>query len=102
MTATWRTREELAHQVALLAKQDTPIRAMARALGVGRKIIRQLCAAHVNERASEHAAVTPRPRRAPRATKLDTWRPRLVELLTRFPDITAQRVFENYFQQCNL
>lgn len=94
MTAAWRTREELAHQVALLAKQGTPIRAMARALGVGRKLIRQLCAAHVDERAEEHVAVPPRPSRAPRATKLDKWRPRLVELLARFPDITAQRVFE--------
>jgi transposase len=94
MTAAWRTREELAHQVALLAKQGEPRRAIARALGVSRNTVRTLLAAHAQSRDAEHVAITPRPSRAPRASKIDAWRPRVAELLARFADITAQRVFE--------
>jgi predicted transcriptional regulator len=46
MTSAWRTREELAHQVALLAKQGASRRAIARALGVSRNTVRTLLAAH--------------------------------------------------------
>jgi transposase len=94
MTAVWRTREELVHQVLMLAKQGTPTRAIARALGVGRNTVRRVLAAHAGGREVEHVAVTPRPTRAPRTSKLDPWQRRITELLARFPDITAQRVFE--------
>ena len=94
MTAAWRNREELAHQVALLAKQGEPRRAIARALGVSRNTVRTLLAAHTQDRTVEQDAIPPRPKRAPRAAKIDAWRPRVAELMTRFADITAQRVFE--------
>jgi transposase len=94
VTAAWRNREELAHQVALLAKQGEPRRAIARALGVSRNTVRTLLAAHAEDRDTEHVAIPRRPSRAPRPTKLDPWRPRVAELMTRFADITAQRVLE--------
>lgn len=94
MTATWRSREELAHQVALLAKQGEARRAIARALGVSRNTVRALLAAQEQSRDVEHLAIAPRPTRAPRASKLDAWRPRVAELIAKFADITAQRVFE--------
>ena len=94
MTAVWRNREELVHQVALLAKQGTSRRAIARALGVSRNTVRLLLAAHELGREIEHVAITPRPTRAPRPAKVDAYKPRVAELLVRFPDITAQRVFE--------
>jgi transposase len=90
----WRNREELVHQVALLAKQGEPRRAIARALGVSRNTVRTLLAAHAQGRATEQVAITPRPSRAPRAKKTDAWRSRVAELMARFADITAQRVFE--------
>ncbi len=93
MTA-WRNREELVHQAALLAKQGESRRAIARALGVSRNTIRTVLAAHALGRATEQVAITPRPSRAPRAKKIDTWRSRIAELMARFADITAQRVFE--------
>lgn len=93
MTA-WRNREELVHQAALLAKQGEPKRAIARALGVSRNTIRTLLAAHALGRATKQVAITPRPSRAPRAKKTDAWRSRIGELMARFADITAQRVFE--------
>ena len=94
MTSAWRTREELAHQVALLAKQGESRRAIARALGVSRNTVRTLLAAHAQGRDTAQVAIAPRRTRAPRPSKLDTWRPRVAALLTRFADITAQRVFE--------
>lgn len=94
MTVTWRSREELAHQVALLAKQGAARRAIARALGVSRNTVRTLLEAHAQGRDTEHVAVTLRPSRAPRASKLDSYRPRVAELMAHFADITAQRVFE--------
>ncbi len=94
MTALWRTREELAHQVALLAKQGVLRRAIARALGIGRNTVRALLAAHEAGREAEHAALASPPPRTPRAAKVDAHKPRVAELIARFPDITAQRVFE--------
>jgi transposase len=90
VTAAWRTREELALQVALLAKQGEPRRAIARALGVSRNTVRSLLAVHAEDRATAHVAIPPRPTRAPRAAKIDAWRPRVAELMARFADITAQ------------
>jgi transposase len=94
MTSTWRSRAELAHQVTLLAKQGESRRAIARAVGVSRNTVRTLLAAHAQGRDTEHVALTPRPRRAPRAAKIDAWRSRIAELMAKFADITAQRVFE--------
>ena len=94
MTSTWRNREELAHQVALLAKQGEARRAIARALGISRNTVRTLLAAHAHDRDTEHVAIAPRPTRAPRASKIDAWRPRVAELMAKYADITAQRVFE--------
>jgi transposase len=94
MTSAWRTREELAHQVALLAKQGESRRAIARALGVSRNTVRTLLAAHARGRDTAQVALQPRRVRAPRPSKLDTWRPRVAVLMAKFADITAQRVFE--------
>ena len=94
MTARWRTREELAHQVALLATQGTSWRAISRALGVSRNTIRKILRTRSKERDAGHTALAPRPERVPRAAKTDAHRGRVDELLLRYPDITAQRVWE--------
>ncbi len=94
MTSAWRTRAELAHQVTLLAKQGASRRAIARALGVSRNTVRTLLAAHAEGRDTAQVAIAPRPRRAPRPSKLDAWRPRVAALMAKYADITAQRVFE--------
>jgi transposase len=94
VTRSWRTREELAYQIVTLEKQGEPRRAIARALGVSRNTVRAFLEAHAAGREVEHFALQPAPSRAPRPTKLDTFKPRVVELLARYPDITAQRVFE--------
>jgi transposase len=94
MTRTWRTREELVHAVVMLATKGEPRRAIARALGISRNTVRALLEAHEAGRETEHVALPTPPSRAPRPSKLDDHKTRVGELLLRFPDITAQRVFE--------
>ncbi len=96
MTATWNTREELVHQLVILCRQGLSRRALARSLGISRNTVKALLAAHQQARDAVKAdPAPPRPRpRVPRASKLDTFEARVVELLARYEDITAQRVFE--------
>ncbi len=95
MITAWRTREELAHLITLLAKQGATRRAIARALGVSRNTVRKLLEAHAAGREDvAQSAVPARPARAPRPSKLDAWKPRVAALIAKYADITAQRVFE--------
>ncbi len=94
MIAKWLTREDLVQQIVTLSKQRQSRRAIARALGVSRNTVRALLAAHDEGRETEHVAIERRPSRAPRAAKIDPWKPRVGEIMKRFPDVTAQRVYE--------
>lgn len=94
MSASWRSREELVHQIVSLARDGLSRRAITRAVGVSRNTVKAVLVAHEIGRETEHAAITPRPLRAPRSSMLDTLKPRIAELMTQFSDITAQRVFE--------
>lgn len=91
---SWRSREELVHQVVTLARAGTAQRAIARATGVSRNTVKAILEAHRTGRETERIAITTGPKRAPRASKLDAFKPRVAELMQRFADITAQRVFE--------
>jgi transposase len=99
MTATWRTREEMIHQLVTLHRQGVTRRAIARALGVSRNTVKALLENHAAAREQEHKALPPLPAQAPRASKVDAYEERFRELLVRYPDITAQRVFETLREQ---
>lgn len=88
------TRDELVHRVVTLSTQGLSRRAIARAVGISRNTVKAILGAHVRKRDEEHCALPARSGRAPRAQKLDPLAPRISELITRYPDITAQRVFE--------
>lgn len=94
MTARWHTREELLHQTVILAAQGISRRALSRSLGVSRNTIRALLVEHETSQAIPHSALPPAPKRAPRASPVDAFEPRIVALLAQYEDITAQRVFE--------
>jgi transposase len=96
VTGTWNNREELVHQIVTLARQKTPRRAIARALGISRNTVKSVLEEHSAKREREHSALgeIARPSRAPRASKLEPYRSRVMQLLEQYPDITAQRVFE--------
>ena len=88
------SREELVHQAVTLYRQGMTRRAIARALGISRNTVRRILQAHLQQRTAPHQALPPKAAPAARPSKLDGYRERVVELLTRYPDITAQRVFE--------
>lgn len=91
---TWRNREELLSQATMLARQGLSRRAIARALDVSRNTVRKLIEQHHHGREVEPPTVIEQPRRVPRTTKLDAHHARILELLEGYPDITAQRIFE--------
>ena len=94
MTATWRSRDELVHQIVTLAADGMSKRAITRAVGVSRNTVKAVLAAHVAERATPHSALPAPAGTAPRPRKTDAFRARIAELFVRYPDITARRVFE--------
>jgi len=87
------TREQLEHRVVTLHTQRLSARAIARALGISRNTVRKLLLAHGLERQTEHRALVA-PQRTPRASKLDPFKPQVAALLETYPEITAQRIFE--------
>jgi len=94
MMLRWHSRAELVHQIVTLSRDGMSRRAIARSLDVSRNTIRAVLAAHAKQRQAEHSALPPPPPRAPRAKKVDGFEGRVAELFARYPDITAQRVFE--------
>jgi len=94
MSLTWRNREELAQLVVILSKQGISRRAIARAVGVSRNTVKALLAAHDVGRETDAIAISPSPKRAPRASKLDDFKPRADQIMAHFTDVTSQRVFE--------
>ncbi len=73
---------------------ESPRQSRGLADRVSRNTVRALLEAHAKEREAEHTAVASRPPRAPRASKVDAFQARVLDLLALYPDITAQRVFE--------
>jgi transposase len=90
----WNSREELVHRIVTLARQGVGRRAIARTLDVARNTVRKILQEHADACAVPHSALPAKPVRAPRTTKVTPWFARIDELLKKYPDITAQRVFE--------
>lgn len=84
--------DAVAAQVLLLHRDGTSARAIARALGISRNTVRRLVAGHERRRREGASALPSLP--PPRPSKLDVYTDVIAELLRQFPDITAQRVFE--------
>jgi len=90
----WTTRQELVQRVVSLAREKVSRRAIAISLGVSRNTVRSILEAHAVQRESEHSALPQAKASAPRPSKLDPYQERIGELLNKYADITAQRVFE--------
>ena len=91
---SWSSREELVHQTVTLYRQGLSRRAIARALGISRNTVRKILTQHARRREQGHKALEPKPTHTPRPTKLDAYHGQIAELLSTYPEITAQRVFE--------
>ncbi|MBV8080704.1 MAG: transposase [Actinobacteria bacterium] len=94
MTIGWHSRAELVHHVVTLARGGTSRRAIARSLDISRNTVKAILAAHAQSRDAEHSALPVAPTHTPRPKKVDGFEGRIAELFARYPDITAQRVFE--------
>lgn len=90
----WMTRQELVQRAVSLARENVSRRAIAISLGVSRNTIRRILEKHAEERESPHSALPQRNAPTPRPSKLDPYKARVVELLNKYPNITAQRIFE--------
>lgn len=89
------TREALNHQVVALHLQGMTRRAIARALGVSRNTVRKILEAHARARETAHSALPSAPAPSPGPPgKADAYTDQIAGLLTKYPDITAQRIFE--------
>jgi transposase len=94
MTIGRHSRDEHVHKIVSLARDGMGRRAIARALGVSRNTVKRVLAAQAARRSAEHSALAPAPTRAPRPKKVDSFEGRIGELFARYPNITAQRIFE--------
>ena len=86
---------ELEHRVVTLFDQGMSKRAIARSLGIGRNRVNRILRKHAARRESGHSALPSPSTRAPRPSKLDPYRDLISALLDRYPEITAQRIFED-------
>ena len=91
--ATPSSPPETIHNVVLLAREGMSRRAISRSQHLSRNTVRKILAAHGEARTKAHSMLEAKPA-LKRASKLDEYRGRIDGLLTTFPDITAQRVFE--------
>ena len=89
-----RSREELAHEIVMLHRQGMSDRAIGRALRIGRNRVRKIRRAHKAARTGETPPTALPPAPVKRPSVLDDHASFVGDLLARFPDITAQRVYE--------
>lgn len=85
---------QLVHDVVQLDKEGMTWRAIARALHISRNTVRHIVTSHQAAREAAHSALPWARSSRRRISKLEPFRRQIAELLERYPDITAQRVFE--------
>jgi transposase len=88
------SREALVHDIVLLAQQQMSVRAIARALHVGRNRVHAILVAHAAARDGATPPSALPPPAVKRSSMLDAHQDFIRDLMARFPDITAQRVYE--------
>jgi transposase len=82
--------DSLINEIVTLFHGGASMRRIAQSLGVSRRTVAKVLRRVEQAR---NAPVTPRPRGA-RGSLLDTYEPVIVDLLARYPDITAERIHE--------
>ncbi|MGH7574677.1 MAG: IS21 family transposase [Longimicrobiales bacterium] len=83
--------DELAQRMVLESLQGASIHRLHRQYGISRNTVRRILRDHTAQREQGHDVVSRAPRRA---SKLDPFRPRIQEILERYPKITGTRLFE--------
>jgi transposase len=83
------TAEELRNRVIERWQARASTRTIARELAISRSTVRRVLAAFEAQRSGD-----PQPARAKRPSKLDAWQPMIRDLLARYPNMTAARIYE--------
>ncbi len=89
-----RSREELEHLLLDMYSEGWKIRALSRHFKIGRNTVRRILRKHRKQRDEGHDILQDKKSPVPRQSKLDPFKPVLKELLEKFPNITAQRVYQ--------
>ena len=84
-------RIRLVYEVSRRRDRGESLRAISRALGIARKTVRRILRQVARRRREGDDALTrfASPPRAPRASKLDSYRDFIAERLLRYPDLKA-------------
>ena len=91
---TFRSHEEVVHQVMLLYRDGMSARSIARSLRMGRNRVKRILTTQKATREQPHCALPSARVKPRRSSKLDAYRERVKRLLEQYEDITSQRVFE--------
>lgn len=95
MTILIRNREELEHLLIIKHAEGMGIRALAKHFGISRNTVRRILRANECKRDHGHDILSDKkPGKIIRSSKLDSFEDQIKNLLTDFPKITGQRVFE--------
>ena len=88
----------LHNRIVQLHRGGSSIRGIARQLGISRHQVSRFLAAHQADRDEGSRGALPRPKQK-RASNLDAYEESLVQLLERYPDLTAVRAHEELAQR---
>jgi transposase len=88
--------DDLAHRIVLQRRQGTSIRALGRQYDISRNTVRRILRDNATQREQGHDVLAA-PKR--RASKLDPFRPRVREILQKYPDITGTRLYEKLCEE---
>jgi len=88
-----RDRQDLEHQIIILHADGWSIRALSRHFAMGRNTIRRIIRKNQCRREKGHDVVVSK-KPVARKSKLDGFKTQIKQLLTKHPDITGVRVYE--------
>lgn len=87
------SREDLENRMVTQHADGMSIRALSRRYEMSRNTVRCILRRRGEARTDGHDALPKS--KAPRQSQLDAFIPKILEILTLFPDITAERLFED-------
>jgi transposase len=89
-----KNREELEHLIITMRAEGWTIRGLSRHFQMGRNTLRRIVRKKDSERNEGHDILRQKRRQALRRSKLDPFLPAMKELLEKYPEMTAKRLYE--------
>ena len=86
----FRSKKEFEQELILRARDGATIRSLSRLFQISRNTVRRILRKHAKNR-KEHEIL---PRKQARTSKLDEFKPKIAELLEKYPKITGLRMYE--------